>query len=94
MKAALLIVVVLGFAVVAGGQTASAPSLKIFAADASSTGELRGNVELSLGDATVTADEIDLQRAPASGTTTLQLRGNVQITMSDANRTVFVVRRR
>jgi len=42
----------------------------------------------------VTADEIDLQRTPASGTTTLQLRGNVQITMSDANRQIFVVRRR
>ena len=94
MKAAVLVVVILGFAVVAGSQTASAPSIRIFAADASSTGELRGNIELTLGDATVTADEIDLQRSSASDMTTLQLRGNVQITMKDAQRQVFVVRRR
>jgi lipopolysaccharide export system protein LptA len=90
VKTALLLISVLGFAVLAGGQTAPKPTFdEPISARADTmtrirdTMQLRGNVRLQRGVSVVLADEADIRLdangLPAGPTTTIDLRGNVRL---------------
>ena len=79
-----LLVAALGFAVLAGGQTIAqgqraVEEIQIKANNSVESGNVlrfSGNVQISLGNYVVVADEVDV---PLSGAGTLQLRGNVHL---------------
>jgi hypothetical protein len=84
----LLLLLVLGFAVVAGSQTASAPvqfSAMTMSRDAT-THRLRGSVRFVTGSVVITADEAD---APVTGQfppTEFDLRGHVHLSTAAASK--------
>ena len=89
MKTALLLVSVLGFAVLAGGQTQQMTLAEPVTARADSSVrvgnvmQLRGNVRLQRGVSVVIADEADIPLdatgLPSGPLTTFTLRGNVRL---------------
>lgn len=100
MKSALLFLGVFGFAIMAGGQTpAQAQRVSIKAAsmiDTNDVIQLRGNVQLSLGNSVVNADEADVPKARFNqdgSPNEIQLRGNVHLSF-DKNTPVLIQRER
>jgi lipopolysaccharide export system protein LptA len=86
MKATLLALTVLGLAVTAGGQTRPpAQTVRITATNVERSANLvqyRGNVQMTVGAAIVTADEVDLPTSrhnPDGAPSVIQVRGNVHV---------------
>jgi lipopolysaccharide export system protein LptA len=92
MKTALLLVSVLGFAGLAGGQTPQRTPAQPVVSRANSfvrvgnVMQLRGNVQIQYGGTTVLADEADLpldaNGLPTSALASFALRGNVRVEVS------------
>jgi lipopolysaccharide export system protein LptA len=86
-----LVVAVFGLAVTAGGQTRPpAQTVRITATNIERSANLvqyRGNVQMTVGAATVRADEVDVPTArqnPDGSPTAIQIRGNAQIAFDPA----------
>jgi len=79
-KALLMFLGMVGVAVFASGQTAGAPTVLADHVQLTSvtTAQYRGNVQLRIGNVTVTADEADSTVQP-SGAMDFALRGNVHL---------------
>ena len=79
-KALLMFLGMVGIAVFASGQTAGAPDVLAdhIRATSATTVQYRGNVQLKIGNVTVTADEVDSTVQP-NGATDFALRGNVHL---------------
>jgi lipopolysaccharide export system protein LptA len=91
MRATLLAAVVFGFAVTAGGQTQPpVQTVRITATNVERAADLvqyRGNVQMTIGAATVSADEVDLpttRHNPDGSPSQIQIRGNVQVAFDTA----------
>jgi lipopolysaccharide export system protein LptA len=90
MKIALLFLGVFGLAIIAGGQT-SVPVQKVRITAArvvqdSDTVHYRGNVEISVGNAVVVADEVDVpvSRYKQDGASNpIELRGGVHLSFEN-----------
>src|SRR2546425_10691641 len=91
MKSALLFLGVFGFAIMVGGQTpAQEQKVSIKATnviEVADTLQFRGNVQVSLGNSTVVADEVDVPTARFNrdgSPNPIQLRGNVHLAFDGA----------
>jgi hypothetical protein len=92
MKTVLLFVGILGFAMLADGQTAQTPTehlpLTGSADSVTRVGgvfQLRGHVQLRRGMSVITADEADMPGSvgPDGHRASVELRGNVSLTLED-----------
>ena len=90
MKRALLILGIFGFAIVASGQTPAqvlrVPISATNVVDTGNTMQYRGNVQISIGNSVVVADEVDVPttRFNSDGSpNAIQLRGNVRLTFAN-----------
>jgi lipopolysaccharide export system protein LptA len=86
MKAILLALAVFGFALTADGQTRPpVQTVRITATNVVHSSDLvqyRGNVQMTVGAATVSADEVDLpttRHNPDGSPSVIQIRGNVRV---------------
>ena len=81
MKTVLLFLCILGFAVFAAAQTASAARIDANSVRKTgpSTFQFRGAARITSGTTVITADEVDAQTA-SDGSMAFDLRGNVHMT--------------
>jgi lipopolysaccharide export system protein LptA len=87
MKTTLLALAVFGLALTVDGQTRPpVQTVRITATNVSRSSDLvqyRGNVQMTVGAATVSADEVDLpttRHNPGGSPSVIEIRGNVHVT--------------